>query len=70
MPLDPLIQGLLRMIAEGPRVIHETEQPPLAAEIDRLRDQITAILAAYDRALLDPAARIPTLLHAAIEAAR
>ena len=34
------------------------------------RERLQAIIAAYDRALADPKTVIPTLLHAAIEAAR
>ena len=39
-------------------------------ESEALRSHIFAVVSAYDRALLDPAARIPTILHAAIEAAK
>ena len=48
----------------------EPEVMPLAIEKDLLRSHLFAVVAAYDRAMLDPAARIPTILHAAIEAAK
>ena len=46
------------------------DQLPLPAEINRLRALLGGIVRAYDKAKDDPAARIPTVLMVAIEAAR
>ena len=73
MENDPFKQ-LLRDIAEAPFAIAaaaaRSTVPPLAAEINRLRAERDAVLHAYDLALHDPRAVIPTPLHASIEATR
>jgi len=64
--LHPLFEALLKTV-EMPM----TQQiPPLAAEIDGLRAQLRGIVQAYDLALRDPRAMIPTPLQMVIEAAR
>ena len=73
MENDPFKQ-LLSDIAEAPFAIAaaaaRSTLPPLAAEIDGLRAQLRGIVQAYDLALHDPRAMIPTPLQMVIEAAR
>ncbi len=54
------LHPLFEILATSPRELLE----------DSDTAKLAAIIRAYDRALLDPAARIPTYLHAAIEGAR
>jgi len=52
------------------RILSASLQPPLAAEIDRLRSHLFGIVAIYDRVKDDPKASIPVQLSLTIEAAR
>lgn len=45
-------------------------RPLPATELERLRAERANLAALYDRALLDPNARLPTYLHFALEALR
>ena len=51
-------------------VMEQQRDERMPSEESMLRAKLGVIIVAYDRAMADPQARIPTVLHAAIEAAR
>lgn len=80
-----LLHGIAEAPRVAAKIVRDADgQQPIYAEIDRLREEIksadgyadailakhNAVIAAYDHALKDEKAKIPTYLHAAIEAMR